>query len=172
MLHPSASHSTPSSPLGKASLDRRDRYADHPSEVAKFLDDFAWDHFVTLTTRRPLSNERIAHIFKDRFIRKLAFAAGGPIPYFYVVEGGWSTGGYPHVHALISGSKAISNNGVRRVWREGISDARRYEPARGAAYYVTQEIMSSPDDYNLSKRMPPRIRRMESTSVARTRTSK
>jgi hypothetical protein len=128
----------------------------HATEVAKFLDNFEWDHFVTLTTRRPITEENIARLFKDRFIRKLAFTARCPIPYFYAVEGGDATGGYPHLHALISGSKGVSIEQVRRAWQAGVTDARRYEASRGAAYYVTKGIIASPDQYNLSRRMPPR----------------
>ena len=135
----------------------RRAWADH-------LTRYEWSHFVTLTTRLAMTPEQLRREFVSSFVRRLARMAQGPVPWFYVVE---RSAGMPHLHALLAGADDLSLEDVRRAWKHGFTDAERYDSKRGAAYYLTKEMArpgstdASPraDDYDVSRRLPPIVRR-------------
>lgn len=135
----------------------RRAWADH-------LTRYQWSHFVTLTTRLTMTPDQLRREFVSGYVRRLARVAQGPVPWFYVVERG---AGMPHLHALLGGTEDLSLEEVRRAWRLGFTDAERYDAGRGAAYYLTKELVDQglpgealrADDYDVSRRLPAVVRR-------------
>ncbi len=125
------------------------------SDLGLFLNQFAWAHAVHLTTGKPTSPRAIVRSFADSFIRCLARATRQPVPYFYAIE--QQIGGFPHLHGLIGGTDSLSAKEVQARWKIGLSRVHRYSSSRGAAYYVSKSVLDAPDDYDISKRMPPLI---------------
>lgn len=131
---------------------------------AYYLTRYEWSHFVTLTTRLATTPEQLRREFVSGYVRRLARIAQGPVPWFYVVE---RSAGMPHLHALLAGAGDLPLEEVRRAWKHGFTDAERYDSRRGAAFYLTKEmtgrgsIDASPraDDYDVSRRLPPIVRR-------------
>ena len=116
-----------------------------------FLSEFNWSHFVTLTTRHAVGRDCLVREFKDVFIRRLAFESLASVPWFYAVE--CTAAGHPHLHALVSAAPTLTSADVERCWGLGYARAGRYNPARGAAYYLTKHLEMDPDGYDLSRRL-------------------
>jgi hypothetical protein len=132
--------------------DRRERSLGF--ELGNYLVRFQWDHFVTLTTRTPLTPETIRWVVEREFIRSLARRAQRPVRYFFAVEGGERLGGFHHAHGLVSGTEALEVPSIEQSWKRGFTSIRRYDASRGAAYYVTKELRADRDYYFVSRRMP------------------
>jgi hypothetical protein len=116
-----------------------------------------WAFVVTLTTRFEMGADTCLRIFKEGYIRRLAAIAGHPVPYFVVIEGG-TADQQGHIHALVAGVEDLPVWRLRWAWKKGFTHVRRYDPSRGAAYYVSKTIGGVTDDYEVSRRMPPRRR--------------
>jgi hypothetical protein len=117
---------------------------------------------VTLTTRDAHGVTRLVREFTDVFVRKLAWASGAPVPWFYAVEG--AALGHPHLHALVHIRAALTTADVAAAWGLGFTRVLRYDSARGAAYYLTKELTMHPDGYDISRRLPPRRARAASAA--------
>lgn len=124
-----------------------------------YLNGFAWDHWVTLTSRvHECSAERLTAEFTRRFVRRLERYAKRRIGWFYAME--QTRAGSFHVHALLHGSGALSPHALQQAWQLGISKVDRYRLGHGASWYLAKEIGTVPDDrlrYDLSRRMAPRL---------------
>src|SRR5947209_6791548 len=89
----------------------------------------------------------------QRWLRWLEHSAQGRVEYFWVMEG--LTHGRPHVHALLGGPSHLTSDDVAAAWRCGCSRVRRYEPKRGAAFYVAKCVGRPETEFSLSSAMPP-----------------
>lgn len=126
-------------------------------QMGSFLASFQWDFFVTLTTSTPLTAEAVDRAVRHGFVRSLTQKAQRSVSYFYGIEGGEPVGGFHHVHALVFTGGILDVRSVARSWRRGFTDVRRYDPRRGAAWYVSKGMQPDRDHYALSRRMPPRV---------------
>lgn len=124
--------------------------------MGAFLSGFTWTHFVTLTTKLRRSEEVILRIFQQRFLRPLARVTQSRIPHFYAIEGTLRQNGFPHIHALLGQTETLPVAVIERTWHEGFSRVTKYDPAKGAAFYLTKEIATNPDGYGISRRLPER----------------
>ncbi len=154
MLYPRAG--TVTDPARLHTYPRTGGGAGIPDAMGEFLSAYEWSHFVTLTTRTPRSQERILRVFEQRFVRPLARVTQTKIPYFYVVESVLPAGGFPHIHALLGSTEPLPNRLIEKTWTEGFSRVTKYDPRKGAAWYLTKSIESIPDSYGLSRRFPKR----------------
>lgn len=127
---------------------------------SEYLRGFAWDHFATLTFARTTTPEGARRAFVQVWHRVVARLAQRPVPYFFVVERGG--GGMWHIHALLSGTQHVPLDGLESAWkRYGRADIQPYDPMRGAAFYLTKSLPdpASAEHYDVSKRLPPLLRR-------------
>ena len=141
-------------PIGQpevAAMGRRRRIA-----WAEFLQQFEWSHFATLTTRTPITADRLTGEFKQGFIRRLAWIAQRPIPWFCALEYGVERSA-PHLHALIANTSSITTDELQRAWKLGNTRITIYDPGRAAAFYVSKQLLDSPDNFDLSTRRPPLV---------------
>lgn len=120
-------------------------------EWTRHLAQYEWDHYCTLTSE-PTVADRLRREFVNGFVRRLARATQGPVPWFYTLERG--AAGTAHMHALIAGTHRLTLEQVQRAWRLGFAQVRRYDPARGAAYYLTKRLDTAAADYDVSSRLP------------------
>ena len=125
-----------------------------PHAWGAYIRQFAWDHVATLTFRfgRPGGAIRELH---DRWLRRLARNAQHSIPAFYGLERG--TGGRLHLHVLTAGTAALTLAELRQAWKAGVSEVKRYDPARGAAWYVTKGVLARCEWFDVTRRMPRRL---------------
>ena len=114
---------------------------------------------MTLTPRFPdCTPRKITREFVNRFIRNVAWAAQGPVPWLYVIER--SQAGVYHIHALLAGTRALSIEQVRHSWKLGVSQVARYSQLGGAPWYLAKTLGQSDEHwehFDLSRRMPPRL---------------
>jgi hypothetical protein len=128
-----------------------------------WLSEYAWDHFVTLTTRDSVSEQRLKMEFVNCFVRRLDQVAQQQTGYFYAVE--CTTTGHSHLHALTWCGGKLTCEQIKRAWKLGRRQVVPYDPSRRAAYYVTKTIGdASYDHYGISKRLPPKLDPMTETS--------
>ena len=118
------------------------------SVFGAWLGQFQWDHFVTLTFAYQSSEQSAVRQFK-RWIRRLDQRAQQKVSWFYVVER-FASGAY-HLHALVHGTASLETSALRKAWRCGRPDVSRYDPQRGATYYVTKKIGADVVGYDISK---------------------
>ena len=127
---------------------------------ARHLEQFEWTHFGTLTTRLPHSPTELRREFERGYVRRLARAAQGPVPWFYIVERG--TAGLAHVHALLANTGTLRLDQLRRAWLLGHTHVVAYDAARDAAFYLTKQMVPSVGanhdaaEYDISRRLPRR----------------
>lgn len=151
--------------IGIEGLPQTKRNEGIAEALARFLSQFEWTHFVTLTTRFKQAENRVLRVFHQRFVRPLARIAQCRIPHFLVVEA-TPANGVPHIHALLGGTASLTTQRIESVWPEGFCDIKKYDPAKGAAYYVTKSLESNPDSWDLSRHRPA-VRPVDVESVVR-----
>ena len=135
---------TPSAPPAARAIGR---------EYGTFLGRYAWAHYVTLTTRFPVSPAALRAEF-DRFVRRLERVAQGPVSWSYTTEGG-SFAERVHAHALLGGTERVTTAAIERLWPSGNTRVQVYDPAGGAAEYVSKDVGREPDYHDISRRLPP-----------------
>ena len=119
--------------------------------LGDWLNEFEWDHFVTLTHRFPQQGDRE---FKA-WVSRLCQRAGRAVQFAVFTER--TPDGHDHHHALIHGTHALSTDALRQAWRSGISAAAKYDPKRGASHYVSKHYgKAGLENWNVSHRLPPR----------------
>lgn len=128
----------------------------------EMLTRYDWDSFATLTASL-WTPEGLLRAFKQ-YARHLASVAQGKVRYFVVVEVGPS--GTPHLHALLAGTASLTNEVLEKKWRPGLARVERFDERRGAAAYITKDIMRNADDWAFSEKMPRLRFRMSDTPDA------
>jgi hypothetical protein len=110
-------------------------------EIGTWLAKFHWQHFVTFTFAEPVSDtcaERAVTAFHDRL--------GGSAYGFLGPERG-RAGGLVHCHGLLGGlelcGKEAEEEQVWSKWNHGHIHHTRYDPSRGAAWYVSKWAWSA-----------------------------
>jgi len=135
-----------------------------------YLGDYAWNHWLTLTFapprpahlggRVPLGPARprparpgpppdYAHREFARFVRRLECCGADPVWWFRGDELGERLGRL-HLHALLGGTGGLLESTLGRQWRAGFSVVKRYDPALGAAHYLTKYATKGLADYDVS----------------------
>ncbi len=133
-------------------------------EYGKWWSGFMWDHFVTLTVdphggrrvgragRCPRTPAGVAKAMQNEFHRLLTKLVGGRVPFVGVI--GLGAGDNPHAHLLTYGTAAIPLDRMARGWRHGRVTVERYDPMKGAAYYLAKHI-GEEANWEMSKTLPP-----------------
>ena len=112
-----------------------------------WLGQTQWHHFATLTFRYRASEQSAVKQFM-RWIRYLERRAQQRVDWFYAVER-FASGAY-HLHTLVHGTSSLEASALRKAWQCGRADASRYDPQRGATYYVTKKIGADVVGYDIS----------------------
>lgn len=137
-----------------------------------YLGDYDWDHFVTLTfapprpshlggpvrpgpgrrrAERPGPPPDYAHRQFRYWVRRLGVLGGAPVWWFRGDELGERLGRL-HLHAFLGGTGRLLEETLGRQWQAGFSLVKRYDPALGAAHYVTKYVTKGLADYDVSGR--------------------
>lgn len=119
-----------------------------------FLQRYDWTHFCTFTSDNPfLKTQALTGYFEKTFIPRLENRIERPVSWFWVTE--WSPGiGRLHLHALLAADGANEAHVVRE-WNKGNAKVERFDPARGASYYVSKHITQEETEIGLSDTLPP-----------------
>jgi hypothetical protein len=130
-----------------------------PKELSQaygnWLRTFDWSHWVTLTTSRTYSPDRLRKAFDEEFVRFATKTTQNPVQYFYAIEGG-ALGDRPHLHALIAGTSQLECARLKAAWRHGQRvEVAVYVPHLGAAHYLAKEIGGRVLLYGWSNRLAP-----------------
>lgn len=137
-----------------------------------WLSEFDWDHFATLTFApprplhlggpvrpgpgrprppRPGPPPDYAHRQFRRWVRRLGVLGGAPVWWFRGDELGERLGRL-HLHAFLGGTGRLLEETLGCQWQAGFSLVKRYDPALGAAHYVTKYMTKGLADYAVSGR--------------------
>lgn len=138
---------TPHAPGGKVS---------HPASLYDLLGSHLagvrWDYFITLTWAQPIFSPVAAHHVWG-YLRRLRRTNRHRFEFICVVED--HQRGSPHAHILTTG---LSKLAVRKVsWQQGRSTHVRYDPRRGAAWYLGGHVLRDDETFisrNLARRIP------------------
>ncbi len=136
----------------------------------EYLAPYPWDHFVTLTFAPPRPSHLAgavrpgpgrprpsppgpppdyAHRQFRCWVRRLGVLAREPVWWFRGDELGERLGRL-HLHALLGGTGGLLETSLGREWRAGFSLVKRYDPALGAAHYLTKYATKGLADYDVS----------------------
>ena len=127
---------------------------------ADFLNDFEWDWFGSLTFKEPQSPEGAARRFAG-WVRRLEQRSRGAVHWFHVIEA--TTRDFAHIHCLATTRRPISVADIRTAWAgDGYADIVRYDPQRGARYYLvkaagTSRFLDWDVSRNLRRRVPDQL---------------
>jgi len=123
---------------------------------AQFLNDFEWDCFGSLTFKEPQSSEGAARRFAG-WVRRLEQRSRGEVHWFYVIEA--TARDFAHIHCLARTRRPISVVDMRTAWAgDGYADIVRYDPQRGARYYLVKEAGTSRLlDWDISRNLSRRV---------------
>ena len=116
---------------------------------------YQWTLFATLTTRFPMTEARLINAY-DSWIRRLARVAQGPPAWLRSIEH-HACGNHLHIHCLLWVPPCVTPSTAKSLWALGKADVERFDPNRGAAYYVGKTYLRNPDGYDISRRLPPEV---------------
>jgi hypothetical protein len=128
----------------------------------KWLNEFDWAWFITLTFRKPQSAQTANHAFlgfMDRLKKKLN--------YFRVIEDA-DKPSLLHIHALIGSGDIVSPDKlIEDEWkrRHGKAKAQRYDKTKGAAYYINKHINSDKMDWDFRMKKAKEQAKPEETNI-------
>lgn len=127
------------------------------AEWPRWLMQFHWELWMTLTTQEPTTASAIVRSFIRWQVREMARKALGPVPYFYMVE--QKPSGFVHLHALAAGTGQLPVKLISGLWGLGYADVARYNPRLSAAHYMTKDMLLdlAGDHYDISRRLPPLV---------------
>lgn len=120
------------------------------SAWASWLRGYQWDHYSTLTFRRPVSQAVAPDLFRG-WTRRLNQRAGRRVDWFVVVE--WNPAVGFHLHALVGGTAALTNRELSAAWKWGWTRITRYDPRRGAAAYACKHLAKPSVEHDVSARL-------------------
>ncbi len=136
----------------------------------EYLQPYPWDHWVTLTfapprpphlgggvrlgparpgADRPGPPPDYAHREFARWVHRLEDCSEEPVWWFRGDELGERLGRL-HLHALLGGTGGLLDETLGRQWRAGFSVVKPYDPALGAAHYLTKYATKGLADYDVS----------------------
>jgi len=116
-------------------------------EYGRFLSEFEWDWFLTLTFEEISSLLTARSAFR-RYASSIERAAGTRVYWFRVDEIG--VFGRLHQHSLMGNVTFLDHAVWERRWDRGHARIAPYDPHLGAAFYVTKFIESPVCEYELS----------------------
>lgn len=64
-------------------------------------------------------------------------------------------GTHLHIHSLAWAPTCVIPSTAENLWQLGKAHVERFDPAKGAAYYLGKTYKSAPDFFDISKKMPP-----------------
>ncbi len=111
---------------------------DYWQEIGKLLSGFYWDFFSTVTFHDPVS-----FVFADRAVDRFVRSLDDTAYAFHGLERG-RVGEHVHTHLLLGGIKPHrSRNVIWKKWLHGDVRYEKYDPSRGATWYVTKHFRRS-----------------------------
>jgi len=150
--------------------DNRPAARSLPAAWSEYLARYHWDHWVTLTfapycprqlgggvclgparlgPARPGPPPDYAHREFQRWVACVEGCGGEPVWWFRGDELGERLGRL-HLHALVGGTGGLLEASLGREWGAGFSLVKRYDPALGAAHYITKYATKGLADYAVS----------------------
>jgi hypothetical protein len=117
-----------------------------------WLSRFPWHHFATLTYRVGLVVPGCPQRLFNKWTRHLERRCQKPVQSVVVIEQG-SFGGLIHQHALLHGTADLNTEALEKSWLNGYAHVRRYDPAKGAAYYLTKSVCRGRCEIEFSDRL-------------------
>lgn len=141
-------------PIGWASrMHHQEQHRIHRA-YAHWLGARHWDHYVDLTSAMPLTEDQLLHVFEYQWIRWLEKSAQVPVLWAVFAQKGRAFE-RDHLHCLLHGTASLTGKQIGRAWQPGrIVKVRRYDPTKGAAGYITRDVLNDAE-WNISRRLPP-----------------
>ena len=164
IAHPRNSRRGPSTFLSSDEADRLRLTLETRRTWGEWLArEFIWHHVVTATFASP-PTEPAALFQLRRWLRRLEQRANHAVGWFAALERG--AAGRLHFHVLTVHTDHLEPTALENAWPCGRVDAARYDPARGAAYYLTKGLASEDVDFGHDIAPPHKlIRANESSDV-------
>lgn len=89
----------------------------------------------------------------DGWLRRCARNAQEKLACFYSIER--SAKDVLHIHALIAGTGRLTISQLQGDWTTGHGRITRYNPYRGAAWYVAKDVWDDSAWWDISRFLPP-----------------
>jgi hypothetical protein len=124
--------------------------------MGKWLSGYKWDYFVTLTFD-PLNPLKDTISAKKRFrqwINHELRKDGRVVQYALGVER-FRMSDFLHLHALINGVGDMKFSDLGQAWRRrnvGYNTIKKYDPEKGASWYVAKYVTSGNCDWDFDFR--------------------
>jgi hypothetical protein len=96
----------------------------------------------------------VRRAFRNEFVRYAEKVSGARVPFAYAVERGVG-GDNPHIHALLCIHGAMRIERLSGAWRHGRVTIEAYDPARGAASYLSKTFGHLGAEWDISSTLPP-----------------
>ena len=116
----------------------------------------SWTHFITLTTKFPMTVQAM-RLEVERFIRRLTASTQGPVYNLWVLEK--SSFGHPHVHMVAQLGAAMTAGHIASKWAAGgtrftkrqlgRTDIQPYDDALRGVAYITKTLPSEDAEWGL-----------------------
>jgi hypothetical protein len=123
-------------------------------QMATWVNKFEWQIFMTGTFQPERSTKdtiRTKKRFKS-FLGDLSEKFGkNNIEYFLAVER-FRLSDETHCHALLNGLDGLTYRQIGEIWRErfGREEVEKYDPTKGANYYLTKYVTKELCDWDLN----------------------
>jgi hypothetical protein len=137
-----------------AALERRDL----ARAAGCWLNDHAWDFFATLSFREPMRQSDADRLFRSVWIRRLDWHAKQANAWAQVTSSDEAEIRV-HIHALVDSRGRLSSRILESAWSFGHTRIVRFDPQRGAAFYLANHLRDPGADLATSTR--PLRRRCE-----------
>lgn len=112
----------------------------HREAYGEFLSHFKWDLYATPSFKWPVTYSQARAAVHDW----VSFF--GPQAYAVVAYERGLAGGRTHVHVLLGGLVGeIAKSKAGRLWRRGHVKIERYDPRRGACWYIPKTFYNHPE---------------------------
>jgi len=124
------------------------------NELASFLGQYRWDHFLTLTHRFAGSEPRQLKQV-HAMVRKLERIAQTRVSYVSFSER--TINGHLHHHVLLHGTAHLQIKAIQKRWPSGISKVEAFDRSKGGARYASKAYGTRADpEFQLTRTLPPR----------------
>ena len=126
----------------------------HSRAYGDWLAERTWTHVVHLSPGPAIGRPGVERCFRQG-VRRLESFIARRVDWVCTIERG-SRSGLPHAHALLfAHGRPLLLKQVEYPWRATIHKVERFDPERGAVWYITKGVGDGSAEIHFSRCLPP-----------------